>query len=159
MMIRMVAGWVFLLVPAHPGSRGQRAVKRSLLFCTFMIINWFHIIISGHLKTICQKQITRLPWAYSVYFWELSYNPFHVAMDSDISHVLWLSSLLYMCTHSQCYHCHQRIHRLLATTLQLTCFMCLLCTAFDVYLCYIYHTCHQRPAASLSQSLCICHCS
>jgi len=32
-MMRMVGGWVFLLVPAHPGSTGQRAVKRlSLLF-------------------------------------------------------------------------------------------------------------------------------
>jgi len=31
MMIRVVGGWVFLLVPAHPGSPGQRAVKRSLL--------------------------------------------------------------------------------------------------------------------------------
>jgi len=31
MMIRMVGGWMFLLVPAHPGSPGQRAVKRSLL--------------------------------------------------------------------------------------------------------------------------------
>ena len=31
MMIRMVGGWVFLLVPAHPGSPGQRAIKRSLL--------------------------------------------------------------------------------------------------------------------------------
>jgi len=25
-MIRMVGGWVFLLVPAHPGSPRQRAV-------------------------------------------------------------------------------------------------------------------------------------
>jgi len=33
MMIRMVGGWVFLLVPAHPGSPGQTAVKRSLLLC------------------------------------------------------------------------------------------------------------------------------
>jgi len=31
MMIRMVGGWVFLLVPAHPGSPGQTAVKRLLL--------------------------------------------------------------------------------------------------------------------------------
>jgi len=31
MMIRIVGGWLFLLVPAHPGSSGQRAVKRSLL--------------------------------------------------------------------------------------------------------------------------------
>ena len=30
-MIRMVGGWVFLLVPAHLGSPGQRAVKRLLL--------------------------------------------------------------------------------------------------------------------------------
>jgi len=33
MMIRTVGGWVFLLVPAHPGSPGQRAVKRSLCCC------------------------------------------------------------------------------------------------------------------------------
>jgi len=31
MMIRMVGGWVFLLALAHPGSPGQRAVKRLLL--------------------------------------------------------------------------------------------------------------------------------
>jgi len=31
MMIRMVGGWVFLLVPAHHGSHGQRTLKRSLL--------------------------------------------------------------------------------------------------------------------------------
>jgi len=29
MMIRMVGGWVFLLVPAHPGSPKQTAVKWS----------------------------------------------------------------------------------------------------------------------------------
>jgi len=35
MMIKMVDGWVFLLVPAHPGSPWQRAVKRLLFFlCT-----------------------------------------------------------------------------------------------------------------------------
>ena len=33
MMIRMVGGWVFLLVPAHLGSPGQRAVKWLLCVC------------------------------------------------------------------------------------------------------------------------------
>ena len=33
MMIRMVGGWVFLLVPAHLGSPRQRAVKWLLLYC------------------------------------------------------------------------------------------------------------------------------
>jgi len=37
MMIRMVGGWVFLLVPARPGSPGQRAVKRSLLLLLLSI--------------------------------------------------------------------------------------------------------------------------
>jgi len=35
MMIRMVGGWVFLLIPAHPGSPGQRAVKRLLLLLEY----------------------------------------------------------------------------------------------------------------------------
>jgi len=32
-MVGMVGGRVFLMVPAHPGSPGQRAVKRLLLCC------------------------------------------------------------------------------------------------------------------------------
>jgi len=40
MMIRMVGGWVFLLVPAHPGSPGQRAVKRLLLCCCRKGCGW-----------------------------------------------------------------------------------------------------------------------
>jgi len=36
-MIRMVGGWMFLLVLAHPGSPRQRAVKRSLLCCCFVL--------------------------------------------------------------------------------------------------------------------------
>ena len=36
LMIRMgVSGWVFLLVPAYPGSPGQRAIKR---FCVFVCV-------------------------------------------------------------------------------------------------------------------------
>jgi len=35
MMIRMVGGWVFLLVPAHPGGPRQRAVKRLLLLLLY----------------------------------------------------------------------------------------------------------------------------
>jgi len=31
MMIRMLGGWMFLLVLAHPGSPGQRAIKLLLL--------------------------------------------------------------------------------------------------------------------------------
>ena len=41
MMIRMVGGWVFLLVPAHPGSPGQRAVKRLLLLLLFPLLSFF----------------------------------------------------------------------------------------------------------------------
>jgi len=31
MMILMVGGWMFFLVPAHPGSLEQRVVKRLLM--------------------------------------------------------------------------------------------------------------------------------
>jgi len=37
MMIRTVGGWVFLLVPAHPGRPGQRAVKQLLLCCCYLL--------------------------------------------------------------------------------------------------------------------------
>jgi len=37
MMIRLVCGWTFLLVPAHPGSPRQRAAKRLLLLLLFLI--------------------------------------------------------------------------------------------------------------------------
>lgn len=36
-MIRMVGGWMFLLVQAHLGSPGQRAIKRLLLLFVQMI--------------------------------------------------------------------------------------------------------------------------
>jgi len=43
MMIRMVGGWMFLLVPAHPGSPGQRAVKRLLLLLQFTHTSSCHL--------------------------------------------------------------------------------------------------------------------
>jgi len=46
MMIKMVGGWVFLLVPAQPASPGQRAVKWLLLLNAY----YFHI------KTIFRHQ-------------------------------------------------------------------------------------------------------
>ena len=42
MMIRMVGGWMFLLVPAHPGSPGQRAVKRLSLLLLYYV--WKFIV-------------------------------------------------------------------------------------------------------------------
>jgi len=38
MMIRMVRGRMFLLVLAHMGSPGQRAVKRLLLLLLFLYL-------------------------------------------------------------------------------------------------------------------------
>jgi len=40
MMIRLVGGWMFLLVLAHPGSPSprQRAVKRMLLLLLMLIV-------------------------------------------------------------------------------------------------------------------------
>ena len=35
-------GWVFLLVPAHPGSPGQMAVKRLLLMCCYNVTHIFN---------------------------------------------------------------------------------------------------------------------
>jgi len=48
LMIRMVGGRVFLLVPAHPGSPGQRAVKRLLLLLSSS---------SSPSSSLCKKQM------------------------------------------------------------------------------------------------------
>jgi len=69
MMIRTVGGWVFLLVPAHPGSPGQKAVKRLLLLlflplyrlhcCAISYGNikvftgWTKVFRRGHRLTFC----------------------------------------------------------------------------------------------------------
>jgi len=46
MMIRMVGGWVFLLVPAHLGSHGQRAVKRLfMLLCACLAANFSSFVV------------------------------------------------------------------------------------------------------------------
>ena len=42
-MVRMVGGGVFLLVPAHPGSPGQRAVKR-LLLCSVLTVDCYLLV-------------------------------------------------------------------------------------------------------------------
>jgi len=45
MMIRMVGEWLFLLVPAHPGSPGQRAVKRLLLLLFLLLLFLFLLLL------------------------------------------------------------------------------------------------------------------
>ena len=40
MAIRMVGGWSFLLVPAHPGGPRQRAIKRLLLLLYDYMYKW-----------------------------------------------------------------------------------------------------------------------
>ena len=52
LMIRMgVSGWMFLLVPAYPGSPGQTAVKR-LCVCV-CIIMWLIYIVGLFCASIC----------------------------------------------------------------------------------------------------------
>jgi len=49
-MIRMVGGWVFILIPAHPGSPGQRAVKR--LLCVSCVHDSDGIVITNLLTRV-----------------------------------------------------------------------------------------------------------
>jgi len=63
MVIKMVGGWVFLLVPAHPGSPGQRAVKRLLL----LHLHVWAMCYTGRWPSVgpCQAWILRLLLARS----------------------------------------------------------------------------------------------
>jgi len=59
MMITIVGRWVFLLVPAHPGSPGHRAVKQLLL-----LLYWCHLAnttepsMCGGDAALCQIMLT-----------------------------------------------------------------------------------------------------
>jgi len=64
MLIRMVGGWVFLLVPAHPGSPGQRAVKRLLLLLLLLSYVIILQVKYNHYSNIIYIWLTllRLPY-------------------------------------------------------------------------------------------------
>jgi len=44
-LIRMVGGWLFLLVPGHPGSPGQRAVKQLFLLLLLLQLSLLLAIV------------------------------------------------------------------------------------------------------------------
>ena len=46
-----MSGWMFLLVPAHPGRPGQRAVKRSCVsVCVFYVFLRFCFLPEQHIR-------------------------------------------------------------------------------------------------------------
>jgi len=55
MMIRMVGRWVFLLVPAYPGSPRQRAVKRLLLLLLLLLLSLSLIIRFSSVSAVTAK--------------------------------------------------------------------------------------------------------
>jgi len=86
MMIGMVGGWVFLLVPAHQGSPGQRAVKRLLLLlsiyhtdATVHEIDWAKLPrIFNCIKTASESVAL---WI----LWTLGWKPYHSLLNGCVS--------------------------------------------------------------------------
>jgi len=62
-MIRMVSVRIFLLVLAHPGSSGQRAVKQ-LLF-SLLVFPVFDFIFSVLVKRLARKSISEMTYFVS----------------------------------------------------------------------------------------------
>jgi len=52
-----VSGWMFLLVPAHPGSPGQRAVKRSCV-CVCLLLSFIEYLAVGVTFDLCWTHYT-----------------------------------------------------------------------------------------------------
>jgi len=52
MMIRMVGGWMFFLVTAHPGSPGQRAVKQLLMLLLLLLLAVYRSAIGRQLTVL-----------------------------------------------------------------------------------------------------------
>ena len=60
MMIRIVGGWVFLLVPAHPGSPGQRAIKRLLLLLLLLLQEFLSFFLSSRKYGLSEHILKRV---------------------------------------------------------------------------------------------------
>ena len=56
---RGVSGWMFLLVPAHPGRPGQRAVKRSCV-CVYLAVKYAALVsdFPGHVLNDCVQHFS-----------------------------------------------------------------------------------------------------
>jgi len=70
MTIRMVGGWMFLVVPAHQGSPGQRAIKRLLLLhcsCVVVLMQFYSNKVTNlrhltaHSTTCCPTALRSVP--------------------------------------------------------------------------------------------------
>jgi len=63
-MIRMgVSGWMFLLVPAHPGSSGQRAVK-WLYVCVCVCISLLLYYLKLQIGMVDEVKVETICWAF-----------------------------------------------------------------------------------------------
>jgi len=61
-MIRMMGGWMFLLVPDHLGTPGHRAVKRLLLLlCCLSVSNFVQKLMKGFAWNF-QGRLAMGPW-------------------------------------------------------------------------------------------------
>ena len=83
MMIRMVGGWMFLLVPVHPGIPGQKAVKRLLLFhrVLYKHFEWYFVM-----KTFKVAVITNIP---NTQILSSSYNGHYISHWDEVSRRVW----------------------------------------------------------------------
>jgi len=87
---------VFLLVPAHPGSSGQRTIKQLLLSDASVQSLWRLVYIAGELS--CRPPVREK----SHVFWAAKYEPqslrsYSVFLRTKESHVLLLADLSIVC--------------------------------------------------------------
>jgi len=70
---------VFLLVPAHPGSPGKRAVKWLLLFCV-VVKKW-------------NSDMTEKPIGWNIELRTVRFGYWNLFHDAEDDAVIWLESI------------------------------------------------------------------
>jgi len=174
MIMRIVGGWVFLLVPAHPGSPRQRAIKRLLvcvlcrqsklvqkikpnkwikvLFAIFKSLIQYLLCHSDSPSTSpgCLQPCSRYQWHHKQRYWvDLAAMPHSRIVQGSMQETPWQLSQLHVHIHSQ--------------TVQLTMFLtCLFSLLYDfihnnnnnnkhVHQLKTFHICFDTITSNLSQ--------
>ena len=150
----MVGGWVFLLVLGHPGSPGQRAIKRLLLLCVTpkMVMLSSNVLVRSYPESTTYQELAQWKGQWSRSSGEHYYIPAQCCFHSIPYTIIPNSRLPHMALFCWIYNVQLAIYN---GANSLDGFLKLSTAAYHIVL-YINMYCFLRPHYGIGQA--IIHC-